>query len=142
MQYNACRMHLRKGPHNWKFLLQRSLNKRHLTSNIPNLLDIQTGCIKKGFELIWCSLDTIYRGHHGNIATVAESCVITIVSGQWRRGRFQLGTAKCSVHHLLDYQEARIGGHAVLDTLENIDRVIVGPVVAVGNGYHPVLWVL
>lgn len=52
----------------------------------------------------------------------------------------QLGTAKCGVHHLLDYQKARIGGHAVLDALENLDLVIVGPVVAVWNGYHPVSW--
>ena len=104
------------------------------------MLDIQTGCIKKDFKLIWRPLDTIYRGHHGDIATVAESCVIAIVSGQWSRGRLQLGTAKCGVHHLLDYQEARIGGHAVLDALEDLDRIIVGPVVAVWNGYHPVVW--
>jgi hypothetical protein len=108
---------------------QLGLNQRNLTPTRPNLLNLKSRLVQNRAKLLRCPLNTINTRHHGNIPAMAEPRMVAVVSRQRGRRRLERGIAQRRVHDLVADEQTRVRGHAGADAREDLDRVVVGPVV-------------
>lgn len=104
---------------------------QHLTSTRPNLLQPQPSCLNNRLELLGCPFDAVLDAHHTDVPLVAVPREIAIIRRQWLRRRFEFFTSASAVHHLVAYQDTRVGGHGLSDRREDLDATFIGQAVSI-----------